>query len=277
MGDIKMMENIYKELHLKEAREMRNEDNIKNATSLGQNKEKNIFYLKRKSKKVNLSEMFKDPREQITQIELRRDIKDRHQKYFNRSLWCNENVGHTKIRAKGFADIVTGNLYASLVEPGALVKNRDDDIAGKTNFRKGFILNGDENHSRFGVEGDDVASGEGSKFDARSLMRSPVPGELGLAARTKASDKMSGNRSLGRVGSLCMKPGGVAFGMVSERTSANVSNSNLAMVPENHKYQRRSRGKKGTPNLNFTVVVKPEDNQGTVFQARLKNTKKQTL
>jgi hypothetical protein len=277
MGDIKMMENVYKELHLKEAREMRNEDNIKNATSLGQNKEKNIFYLKRKSKKVNLSEMFKDPREQITQIELRRAIKDRHQKYFNRSMWCNENVGHIKSRAKGFADIVIGNLYASLVEPEAQVKNRDADIAGKTNFRKGFILNGDENHTRFGVEGDDVASGEGSKFDARSLMRSPLPGEFGLAPRTKPSKKMSSDRSMGRVGSVCLKPGRDAFGIVRERTSDNVSYSNLAIVPENHKYQLGSSLMKGTPNLNFTVVVKPEDNQCTAFQARLKNTKKQTL
>ena len=277
MGDIKMMESIYKELHLKEAREMRNEDNIKNATSLGQNKEKNIFYLKRKSKKVNLSEMFKDPREQITEIELRRAIKERHQKYFNRSLWINEGVSHTKSRAKGFADIVTGNLYASLVEPGVQVRDRDDDIHNKTNFRKGFILNGDENHSRYWVEGDDGVSGEGSKFDARSQMRSPMAAELGQALRRKSSVKISGDRNPGRVGSVCVKPGGVAFGMARKRISTKASYSNLEMVPENGKHQRRSIAKKGPSNLNFTIMVKPEDNQGTGFGGRLKNTQKETL
>ena len=52
IGDIKVIEKIYKELHELDQKQMRNEDNINNTMAVGQNKELNIFALKHDKPKI---------------------------------------------------------------------------------------------------------------------------------------------------------------------------------------------------------------------------------
>lgn len=118
MIDLKEMENIYNELEKKEEMDMRNEDNIKNATCIGQNKEKNDFSLNKECNHNIYNEMLrrKNPMT-LTKQELAMNKEERRLKYYNLNMKIRNGCHDLDDKCQQFSKIVTDSLYASCIEP----------------------------------------------------------------------------------------------------------------------------------------------------------------
>lgn len=205
MADVKMIEGTWKDFFVKEARDLRNEDHIKNATTVGCNKDKNIYFLKKKVPKPDLLDMFRDKRTPLWKIELDYNIQERRKKYDGIKEYIKEQTEICHDKGEHFSDIVCQNIYASVAEPKKAYSLLKCDVKSKTTFPSGFILTYNESEHDDSKEALDISRMSNSRYSRRKIAMGQKDSPSRISKVTQQQKFLNLGKSFHRKSSMNLK------------------------------------------------------------------------